>query len=207
MGAAPDPRAAQILKSLRPTSRDLKIGVDGGVAVWRKARLLPDFAVGDFDSLEGGARAAEPLMQIQLPAKKERSDLYYAAQAALHLGATELVCVGVTGGRADHHLAAVFDLSELDAPVSALDSSAEYYFRSAPNGPWRKRLKRGQLLSIFAARPALGVTLSGLKYTLQNARLAASSRGLSNTATGGFVTVRLTRGRLVIIVPHVVLPR
>jgi thiamine pyrophosphokinase len=203
VGAAPDPGISRALRALKPSARDLKIGVDGGVAVWRKIGKAPDFAVGDFDSLKN-RKVLDTLMHIRLPEEKNRSDLYYAAQAAIHLGATDLICVGVTGGRADHHLATLLDLSELSssARMTALDAGAEYAFINHSNNSWRRKLPKGQVLSIFAPQSAQGVTLSGLKYPLRDARLSASSHGLSNEASGGFVTVRLRRGRLIIVLPR-----
>jgi thiamine pyrophosphokinase len=205
VGASPEPggqAVAKILRSLRPTSRDLKIGVDGGVLQWKKIGARPDFAVGDFDSLKN-PKALEGLIHIRLPEEKDRSDLYYACLAAQQLGATELVCVGVGGGRLDHQMAVVFDLSEISehVPVSALDPSAETLFLSREVDTWQRKLPRGSLFSLFAMPAASGVTLTGLKYPLKDAHLKASSHGLSNVARGGLVKVCLKRGRLMIVLP------
>lgn len=174
----------------RELERTLKIGVDGGVQVLAKAGWKPNFAVGDWDSLKTRA-ALKGIMHLTLPKNKDRSDLYFAARAAVSVGVTDLVCVGVSGGRPDHHLAMIFDLSELGetypqlGSITVLDPGAKYHFLSHYQRPWRAKLPSGPsggaTVSIFAlGEGAKGVTLTGFQYPLKNATLLPSSWGLSN---------------------------
>lgn len=196
----------KVLRELRLNPTDLRVAVDGGIEAWKSFGLEPHFAIGDWDSLKSRS-LLKGLTYLTLPTRKDRSDLSYACHAAAYLGADELVCVGVTGGRADHHLASLLELSQADlplrAPIRAIDAQAETIFLSENSPAWRRKGLRGQLVSVFAlGGAARGVTLSGLEYSLRNAKLEPSSLGLSNVARGGEVRVSLKRGRLVIVLPR-----
>ncbi len=190
-------------------ARDLRVAVDGGLKVFRKIGWKPHFAVGDWDSLgtEKVSSALRGIFHLTLPRHKDRSDLYYACRAAVSAGATDLVCLGVTGGRADHQLATLFDLSEIAHQggaalnVVAVDPDTRYYFLSERNPEWTAHLQPGQLVSVFALEgPARGVTLQGFKFPLRNAVLEPSSHGLSNQAVKTQCSIKVRKGRLVVLV-------
>jgi thiamine pyrophosphokinase len=210
IGASPGAKTGELTRALRrlkPTSRDLLVGVDGGVRAWKRMGRMPHLAVGDWDSL-GKKAGTRGVAELTLPWRKDRSDLYWACRAALEIGATELICLGVTGGRPDHHLATLLDLATLASrarglsAMSAFDSDAEYCFLSPRIPRWSRRLARGRILSIFAPLGAArGVTLSGVEFPLKDARVSPSSLGLSNRASGGITRVQVTQGSLVVILP------
>lgn len=193
-------------------ARDLRVAVDGGLKVLRQAGWRPHFAVGDWDSLEPEKAkvALKGIFHITLPRNKDRSDLYYACRAAISAGANDLICVGVTGGRPDHQLATLLDLSEISrAPKSsgellnlvAVDTGTRYYFVSERLPHWEAKLSPGQMVSVFAVGgEASGVTLAGFKYPLKNAKLAPSSHGLSNQVLRGNCSVRVKKGCLIVMV-------
>src|SRR4051794_1838295 len=70
--------------------------------------LSVDRAVGDFDSVTPGARAAAEAAGAvveQHPAAKDATDLELALEAAIGTGTDRIVVVGGVGGRLDHLLA------------------------------------------------------------------------------------------------------
>jgi thiamine pyrophosphokinase len=194
------------LQEIGVSSEDFLVGVDAGLDLFRQLKILPDFAIGDWDSL-GKSPGKVPYPYVTLDVDKDRSDLYFALQAALEMGADEVICFGVTGGRPDHHLAALFELAETSddsAPVqvTALDPTARYHFLSKRQPEIRLGgMKRGQVVSIFALGGAAeGVTLKGFAFPLQKARLTPSSHGLSNRARASSCQIKLRSGRIVVMV-------
>lgn len=188
----------------------LRIAVDGGLGAWRALRIEPHLAVGDWDSLSPPDRKAlSRIPHLTLPRAKDRSDLWYACRVAHALGATELVCLGVTGGRPDHHVAMLLDLSRIGAElrglrgVSAQGSEADYYFVSSRQADLCLELPKGMLISIFSlAGVARGVRLQGFRFRPKGGRLVPSSHGLSNLVSKtGVCRIRLRQGRLVVIAP------
>lgn len=200
------------LQSLRISRRDLLIGVDHGADLWFQLGLSPGLAVGDWDSLQDPVRVLRAsrqgqLKRVSLPAEKDRSDLSHALEEAVKAGAKELVCLGVTGGRPDHHLAALLELSGLARlqgleKLRLLGPEAEYHFLSSKMPRWRQRLGVGTGFSVFAlSGKATGVSIRGAKYPLESAVLKPSSRGLSNVSCQSFTEVRVKSGSLLVIVP------
>lgn len=204
-----------LLRAFKISSGDLLVGVDGGTLTWLECGYLPTFAVGDWDSLKGSRQILENIPHLSLSTAKDRSDLHYAGRTVLAMGVTELICFGVTGGRADHHLASLFDLSEFSTgiygkltQVRALDGESQFFFlaagfpTSARLARWSGEFKKGTLVSVFSMEgQATGVTLKGFSYPLKNSKISASSRGLSNTVRIRKCEVRLRKGRLLVIMP------
>jgi thiamine pyrophosphokinase len=208
--------AKTALASLALSEKDMRVGVDGGTEYFVKLGLLPHIAVGDWDSLKTQAKTQAILKKIPhitLPTHKDRSDLFYAARAAVKLGASEIVCAGVTGGRLDQQLGVLYDLAGVAGGAAGRVKSVSvfctgmggvtYYFLSPKIKKWSCQLKLGQIVSLFPlGGSARGVSTRGLKYRLKNAVLTCDSRGLSNRVTQPYVEVKLTSGHLVAMIPE-----
>ena len=171
---------------------DVFVAVDGGLMTWLSCGLKPHLAVGDWDSFsgQGTQKILKALHHLTLPRAKDRSDFHHALAAVIRAGATEVHCLGVTGGRPDHHLASLFELSTLTQSslrqISAYGLEAEYHFRSAQMDPWVARFLKTRTLSVFAMGDTVrGVNLKGLEYPLKNATLEPGSHGLSNRTLPG----------------------
>ncbi len=83
---------------------DVVIAADGGVRCAYDAGFSPDVYVGDNDS---GGRARPGMEIVALQPEKDLTDLQAAYEWARDHGITELVLTACTGGRQDHHLAAM----------------------------------------------------------------------------------------------------
>ena len=91
------------------------IGVDRGLEFLYQHQIMPDYIVGDFDSVKkevvdyyreethAGIREYNPV--------KDASDTEIAIRLAMTLGGTDLVILGATGGRIDHLWANVQSLA------------------------------------------------------------------------------------------------
>lgn len=199
----------RVLKKLDIRENDFLIGVDGGVAHWVCAGYTPDLGVGDWDSLRT-KRILKEIPHVTLSQSKDRSDLYFSLKAALEFGAQELICLGVTGDRPDHHLAVILDLFEfargVHGPIGGvrvLSADADYLFLTESLPTQKMLLKKGQLVSIFAMNgTAKGLRLLGFKYPLVDGVLTPSSHGLSNLAVKRNCEVSLRKGQVLVIMPH-----
>ena len=198
-------REKALFNSLKPTSKDLLIGIDGGFAIWKKWGVRADVVIGDWDS--GSIGRSLNIPKLRLSRSKDRSDLFYAGRAVVHLGARHLTCLGVTGGRPDHHLAMLYDLSLLSTgcfghldSVQAFGLDARYHFLSDAIPKWDGHSEKGRLVSLFAIGGAVGgVTLSGFKYSLKNSTLNPSSHGLSNQLSRSHFNIEIKNGRLLVM--------
>lgn len=213
----PEPKVFKgLLEGLQASTEDLVVGIDEGCLHWGIQERELDLAVGDWDSLRevlGEARLKAFLNDVPnltLPEEKDRSDLAYAAAAAVSAGADELVCFGITGGRFDHELAAILDLAALAAHstgrkirrISIVDPTRISFIVGPQMGKLAIGTFEGQLISTFSlAGAAAGVTLKGVVYPLKNTKLPSSSLGLSNIAKGERVEVSVVKGSLLVVLP------
>jgi thiamine pyrophosphokinase len=183
------------------------ITIDGGTRIALASKRVPTLAVGDWDSLGPSAvklLAKHSIPHITLRKDKDRSDTWYALQAAIRAGARDVIALGLTGGRPDHHLAVLLDFADA-APnfrtLSLRGPEAEYHFVSRA---LTVRKKPGQkLFSVFALpHTARGVTLTGAKYPLRAATLEPSSHGLSNAFTQSRCRISVKQGTLLLVIPR-----
>ena len=199
-------RLKQLLRKIPLMAGDLRIAVDGGVDDWLAIGRPPQMAIGDWDSLRSRS-VLDSIAHVTLPKNKNRSDLYHAMALAREMGACDIVALGVTGGRPDHHLASLLELAQASQngsfkTVWALDEFASYYWVS-PVRPLSVSVGRGRVFSVFAASQGAvsGVSITGARYPLRAAKLEPGSQGLSNVAQAAKVRVTVRKGSLLVVVP------
>ena len=94
---------------------DTVIGVDAGLDAAKQLGIVPDHAIGDFDSasLPEVSQARERSEKgrigafLKYPVKKDATDLHLALLFAIENKAEKIVVLGATGRRMDHFLANV----------------------------------------------------------------------------------------------------
>jgi thiamine pyrophosphokinase len=198
----------------------LVVAADGGARACETLGLAPDLLVGDFDSLGDTELAAYEARGVPIeraPADKDETDTELALRAVLDRGASRITVLGAFGGaRLDHEVAnlGLLALPELvGRPTSLLDARARVTLLEAP-GPDDRPVERslpGPVGGIVSLVPfgdaAHGVTTRGLRFALEDEPLALGpARGLSNVRIAEDATVRLRRGRLLVVESPVTLP-
>jgi thiamine pyrophosphokinase len=209
------PSTSWISKKIREhrlVGTDLRIGVDGGVKFWADINIPPEIVIGDWDSL-GYDPAKDPnnydAQNLTLPKRKNRSDLHYALEVLNKTEIKDLLLLGFTGGRPDHHLSNLMELAHYAQgkraqKIATIGPEAEYYWVS-PQHPLElsaPRIRKGQTLSVFAwDAEAKGIVLEGLEYKLKTDVLLPSSRGLSNVVNREHMRVSVKKGLLLVVIP------
>ena len=187
----------------------LIIGADSGVDFAHALGLHVDVAVGDFDSVtaDGLARAEADGARIDRhPNEKDETDLELALDEVVRSGATDVLVLGVGGGRLDHLLANLLLLaSPRFAPcrVEARAGPARAHVVRGGDAATELPGEIGELLTLLAiGGPASGITTHGLVYPLKGEALPEStSRGVSNVVESTPATVELEDGTLLAIFP------
>ncbi len=182
------------------------IAADRGVDHAHHRHLAVDLVVGDLDSAgsaalawaaEGGARIDRHRID------KDQTDLELAMNAALAMGAGRIVITGISGGRLDHLVAnlALACSPRYRSTTVDIVSGGDRMF--VVRGERCLVTEPGQLVTLV---PMLGdvegVSTSGLDFALADEDLpAGSSRGVSNRARIGRITIDVTSGVLLVIMP------
>ncbi|MCC8128860.1 MAG: thiamine diphosphokinase [Clostridiales bacterium] len=183
IGAASASLPLELAERIHPD--DFIICADGGRDLAERLGLRPDWYVGDNDS---GGRP-EGLPATLLPSEKDVSDLEMAVDQALRLGYRELLLLGCTGGREDHHLANLGLLEQIDQRGGKgilLDGANEVRFLGPGCYLLQNRPRYHYLGLIPLDAEVTGVTLTGVRYPLRDFTLhRGSTRSVSNEILPG----------------------
>ena len=188
-------------KSLRPD--DLLIAADGGMRHCHALGVMPHVVIGDLDSLdpaEADTLKAVDVEVIQHPTRKDQTDLELALVLAAKRGATEIIVLGALGARWDMTMANILlpaasalagitiRLIDGQQEIMLLRGGEEISFHG----------KRNDILSLIPlGQDAIGVTLRGLEYPMENGVLRfGDTRGISNALTKETAIVYLKQGLL-----------
>lgn len=180
---------------------DLLIAADGGARYLLALGILPQIAVGDFDSLDPGMldQLVAAGVEVQRhPIHKDETDLEFALLQAAERGAQRVFVLAALGGRADQHLA---NLQLLTHPaLAALDVRLLherweiFVIRSSAQISGRA----GDLVSLLPMTETVsGIVTEGLYYPLRGEALRLGpARGVSNRLVSDTARVTIRDGLL-----------
>lgn len=147
---------------------DKIICADGGADHVKKLGVIPDAIIGDFDSYSG--EIADGTKIIRSVPEKDDSDTMLAVRKAVSEGAKDIKMYGALGGRFDHTIANIQTLKfALDNGCHALIADYDNIITLAGIGRHKIPKKDGWYFSFFSYSEEVIVTLSGVKYPLDNA--------------------------------------
>lgn len=155
------------------------VAADGGAAAALRAGRMPDAVIGDMDSLSPEARARIPAERLHRIAEQETTDFDKCLRS---VAAPALICVGFTGARRDHELAALSALVRHPRRRALVLSPRDVIFHAGRT--LALDLPAGSRLSLFPMAAIRGRS-SGLEWPLAALDLAPWGRiGTSNRVTG-----------------------
>ncbi|MBP1754357.1 MAG: hypothetical protein H6Q59_755 [Firmicutes bacterium] len=182
------------------------IAADHGLAAVDTLNILPDYIVGDFDSvpeelLKKYRDASVPIETF--PREKDKTDTQIAIELALAQQAEEIHLIGATGSRLDHTLANIhLLLLPLHSGINAciIDSNNKIYLKQ-DNFSIHKRFQYGDYVSLLPfSEQVSDLTLKGFRYPLDGILLTAgSSLGISNELLKETAEVEFSGGVLLVI--------
>ncbi|MGD8190116.1 thiamine diphosphokinase [Brevibacillus ginsengisoli] len=186
---------------------DIVIGVDGGAIGLLEAGIVPDIALGDFDTIKevGIKRLLEAGVAMeQFPAQKDLTDTEIALQKALELAPSAIYLYGAMGSRMDHTLA-----------------NLQLLYTAHQAGVWMQlESKRNRVMLLSERFPSLkialddyrfmsllpltlevtGIHLEGFRYPLHDATIKMGMAiGVSNELQTPTGTITIGQGSLYVM--------
>lgn len=191
---------------------DYVIAVDGGLSYCGILNVEPDKLIGDFDSVSEKEREAVyslreqvPGLVMELPAEKDDTDMLAALKYGLELGYQDFRIYAGTGGRFDHTLANIQCLLYLKnhgATGYLVDGTGMILVIQNEAVHFQKSLE-GYLSLFSLGKEAKGVTIRGMKYTLEGYTLTNDYPiGISNEFIGEESTIEVEDGELVCMIQY-----
>lgn len=189
--------------------KDMVIAVDGGYLYCKFLQMEPDLIIGDFDSIEEEhyqeilvIEKENPDKVIRLKPEKNDTDTLAALRIALDMGYTTFQIHGGLGGRLEHIMANTQCLLYLRRNgAKGYIMGENSMITVIEKEPLHFRKEMEGFVSIFSmGDKAIGVTIKGLKYPLENATITNDFPiGISNEFIGEEASISVEDGALLVI--------
>lgn len=205
--------AGDLTVEIESGEEDFVIAVDGGLRYCDIQGLEPDLILGDFDSVneQEAEKIAElerqtPDRIIRLAREKDDTDMLAALREGLERGFKDFRIYAGTGGqRFEHTLANIqclLFLKRRGAVGYLMEKDEVTLVISNEKIRFQKSMQR--YLSLFSlAEESRGVSIAGMKYTLENAVLTNDYPvGISNEFIGEEASISVEEGSLACILRY-----
>lgn len=181
------------------------IAVDKGLEMLNKINMIPNYIIGDFDSVSENILqeyTEKNIKIVKLNPEKDYTDTHMALKLAIELESKEIYILGALGRRIDHALANIHILKEAlenDIECKILDENNEIeLITTGKKGLQNVEYKYISLIPLTTK--VEGITLTGFKYPLNDAVLEIGhSIGVSNELIKDTATIEVKYGILIMI--------
>ncbi len=175
---------------------DIIACADGGANLAFKFKILPDFIIGDLDSIKPEVKNFFERKKVKIfqDTDQNTTDIEKSIKFLISRGITHIDIISAIGDRLDHNLGNLSALVNYHnkAKLKIIGERIEIFFVKSK---FSFETERGEFISLIPlCSKAYGVKTKGLKYKLNNETLTFSGRGISNVATGRRVSIEVKRG-------------
>ena len=178
---------------------DYVIAADAGMSALEAVGIVPDLAVGDFDSL-GHIPNFQRISSH--PREKDDTDTALAIAEGMKRGYRTFVIYGGLGLRLDHTMANIQNCAGAadHGSVCWLWGEGNAICTFGDEDELRFEKEKTGIVSVFAADRASGVVLEGLKYPLDGVSLTSTvPLGVSNEFIGEESRIKAESGVLIVM--------
>lgn len=184
---------------------DYIICADGGANHAYKMEIMPDYILGDLDSIDEGKihfYRNKDVKFEKFPSKKDETDTELCLFLAKTLKANHIDFFGALGGRIDHTITNInllYYLKEDGIYSRILSDKEEMYI--VMNEEITLCGNVGDTISVIAVKgDAKGVTLAGLEYPLDNYYMKYSVPiGMSNVMLSNSCSIKVEQGCVLVV--------
>lgn len=177
---------------------DFVITADAGADFAQRLGIKINVAIGDFDTLDVKKIVADEI--IKLNPEKDYTDSFEAVFLAKERGFSEVLMFGASGSRLDHSLANIFLLKKAKDMGINLTLCDENNIVYITENELLVKKKEGYHLSVIQLTDAIGITLKGLYYPLNEKDAALGDMiGISNEFTEEEAKISVKKGTLLVI--------
>lgn len=186
---------------------DITIAADGGIQHCRSLGLEPSVVIGDLDSITLDEQQAlkdnEKIQLIVYPRDKDQTDLELALQYAKKVGVTDVLLIGLLGGRLDQTIANILLLTReewCDIKMIILNGHETAHLMRE-NRSLTINGKHGDIISLIPLSQNVSVIKThGLRWQLIDAEmLFGTTLGISNEMIEDYCQIHIGIGNLMVI--------
>jgi thiamine pyrophosphokinase len=193
-----------LLQSGNTSHKPIIISADGASNFLHKNNIVPDYIIGDLDSISASVLKYYRNKKVKIIKvnEQEHNDLEKCIHYALSKNIKYISVIGYGGKRIDHTLNnfSVLKRNYKKAQISFIDKRFETFFL---NKKTEFNYNIGSGLSLMGMPKAGGIKTKGVQYPLNNETLEFGVReGALNKATDNTVMIEFSKGDLLIFKEH-----
>lgn len=152
------------------------IAVDNGLKILHELNVLPNYIVGDFDTIDNNIlkeyEKNESVQICKYSPQKDYTDTDLAIDLAIKIKSNNIYIIGAIGTRIDHVLGnihALFQTLNENVNAKIIDKNNEIYLINKTTKINKTNKKYFSLIPLTSK--VEGVTLKGFKYNVENENL------------------------------------
>lgn len=192
-------------KILEENKFETIIAADKGLEALNKINVMPNYIIGDFDSVNKTTLNQYENKNIEityLKPEKDFTDTHMAIKLAIEKRAKHITIIGATGTRMDHTLANIHVLNEAlqnNVPTEIINENNRIMLINK-KAKLIKNTNYKYVSIIPLTTKITGVTLKGFKYNIENATInLGESIGVSNEQIEQEALIEIKEGIAILI--------
>lgn len=194
------PPRKQIIKYLFNKGYITLICADGGANHARKMNLVPDFIIGDLDSISDKTfnfyKSKSKIIKVT---RQNDTDVEKALKLAIRKGYKESILLGVTGDRLDHTFCNLGIVIKFFNKIKSMIIAENSILIPLSNKNTITSI-HGETISLYGFNRRTSITTKGLKYPLTKTALPFGEReSTSNVSTSTEVKINVEGGIIFLI--------
>jgi thiamine pyrophosphokinase len=198
----------EIITSFRRNGFNIFYCADGGANSAYKMNLIPDYIIGDLDSIRPDVldhfSGSSEIIKLS---RQNDTDVEKCLKHAIQKKINEAILMGVTGDRLDHTFCNLGIVIKFFHKIK-LRIIAENSILQPFSGYNEIRTVPDEVVSIYGLDPDTKISSKGLKYKLSNTALPFGKKeSTSNRAVGDRITLDVKGGIIFVIRDYYVMKR
>ena len=194
------PPSKNVINFLRNNGNSTLICADGGANAARKIKLIPDYIIGDLDSINKSTieyfKKDTKIIKIS---RQNDTDIEKCLKFAVKKNFTEAILVGVTGDRLDHTFCNLGIVLKFFDKIK-IKLIAENSILIPYQGKVKFQTLKGETISLYGFNEKTKITSKNLKYPLRNISLPFGKKeSTSNLTTSSEVELKISGGIIFVI--------
>lgn len=192
-------------KILEENKFETIVAADKGLEALNKINVMPNYIIGDFDSVNKTTLNQYENKNIEityLKPEKDFTDTHMAIKLAIEKRAKHITIIGATGTRMDHTLANIHVLNEAlqnNVPTEIINEN-NIIMLINKKAKLIKNTNYKYVSIIPLTTKITGVTLKGFKYNIENATInLGESIGVSNEQIEQEALIEIKEGIAILI--------
>lgn len=194
------PPKKKIISFFQKNGFNTLICADGGANSALKMNLIPDYIIGDLDSISNEAiRKFKSTSRIIRIKRQNDTDVEKSIKHALKQGFNETLLMGVTGNRLDHTFCNLGIVLKFFTRIK-ISLIAENSYLKPYTGDTLLKTFSGETISIYGLDQRTKIISKGLMYELKNISLPFGEKeSTSNVVKGSEVKLKINNGVVFVI--------